>query len=356
MMKLYKNESGYWCFRVPDPHERGKYHKVSTRRKVKAEAEAIVAAARADDLTTAAEIGVLSSKVVSILTRGQRKTVEGAMEDWIDAQRHRGYSENTIQASYYWVTKWANDGGHLGKLLSEIREEHIFNWVNREDSRAKANSRSTMLSMLRSFFDYCQDQGLNLGNPAALVRVDLSRLLHSQKEVEPRQPFLDQEIDLMMDKVKPGSGDRLESAFWYAAIGIGRWTGLRFSDICRLEWASFKNPGRICVWTIKRDKRVELPLEPEQLKIACDSIVRKNDVFCFPDQRSMSMIPEFYRSLLGEFKKIREACLIFDRSFHCLRHTYIVECHKAGIPMPHIAANVGHSSTRTTEGYLAGKE
>jgi hypothetical protein len=39
--------------------------------------------------------------------------------------------------------------------------------------------------------------------------------------------------------------------------------GLRLGDICALEWACLKEPGKVVVWTDKRDTRVDLPVDDD---------------------------------------------------------------------------------------------
>ena len=60
---------------------------------------------------------------------------------------------------------------------------------------------------------------------------------------------------------------KLESPFWRAACHLSLEYGLRLSDIAKLEWVSFLKPGKLIVWTDKHDRRIELPLHPDTMRL-----------------------------------------------------------------------------------------
>ena len=350
-IKLFKNHLGTWKFKVPGPD--GKKMTVSTKTKDRAAAEQFLKDSKAQELVYASQAECLTNNVVACLTSGGSKmTVLEAVDLWIDDKKYQGNSEATMIAARYWVSAFCEYWKCGEKGIRSIKDKDVYIFVNR-DTKAKANSRRLMLAHLKVFFKFCKAKGLILADPAEHVRVNLANLAHSQKEVKPRPPFTDEEVDQMLAKLRPGSGDPRQNDFWYAAVAISRWTGLRFSDVCCLEWDSFAIPGRIIVWTIKRDKRIDVPLEPAQLKEACDSIARVDPVYCFPTHKNSWEIPQFKWSIEWEFRKLLIDCGINGKSFHCLRHSYIEDQFNKGVPMPEIAENVGHSSTRTTEAYLS---
>ena len=141
----------------------------------------------------------------------------------------------------------------------------------------------------------------------------------------------------------------IPGSFWARAVPIGRWTGLRLSDIASLEWASLSTT--IAVWTIKKDKRVELPLYPEELEQAVSGIPKVDEKYCFPEQRRIVWDPKRRHALSMQFKRLCHRCGIFGKSFHFLRHTYVTACWAAGEAPEHIAKHVGHSSTSQTRAY-----
>jgi integrase len=58
-----------------------------------------------------------------------------------------------------------------------------------------------------------------------------------------------------------------------------------------------------------------------------------------------------------QHRPLREACrragINPAASFHILRHTYATHLLQAGVPLPVIAANLGHADTRMTERHYA---
>ena len=158
------------------------------------------------------------------------------------------------------------------------------------------------------------------------------------------------ELDLTPDRT-PAQDHRLEVArFWYCAVLIGRYAGLRLGDICCLERASLARPGKLIVWTDKRDARVELDVDANLAK-GIAAIPPSSKRFCFPEQDAIMRGPQRAK-LSVQFSRILEACKIAGHSFHDLRHTFCSDCQRRGIPTPHIAKMVGHSDQETTKLYL----
>lgn len=353
-MTLTKNECGYWEVRVKGKD--GKIKSFSTKQKDKREAKRVIAEAKIAELERASEIGVLTRNVIMAITCGTRMDTDKAALEWIRAMHRRGYAASTTQNAMIWITAFFNARNLHKRSVLDITEDDVDQWINKDDPTVKASTRKIMLSQVRSFCDFCVDKGWMMANPAGFAAVDLSKLLHTQKEVEHRQAFMDAEIDELLAALDPETGtSSYRSPFWFAAVAISRYTGLRLGDIACLEWASFSTPGKIAVWTQKRDKRVELDLTPDVLRRAVSLIPRVDDTFCFPDKRQDMKGSRRGRASI-DFADILASLCIFGKSFHCLRHTYIQDCYLRGIPIPHIAVNVGHSNEETTKGYLGGLE
>lgn len=346
-MKILKNRSGYYeaRFKAQD----GKVHSLSTHRKNKDEAREVLSKAKIAELELAAEIGILSPVVASIISCGTNMTVEDAIEPWLEWRQMKHHSPHTIADAEIWVRAWATSIGILSKSLKAINETHLDRWVNSTTSKSKLNTRAVMLSALRSFFTFCSAKGWTTGDPSALVSVDQFLLMHEQKEVRKQPIFTDDEVNSLL-RLTSDNGRR-PNDFWHAAVAIGRWTGLRLSDIASLEWSCFSVTGKICVWTQKRDRRVELPLEPSELTEAILKVPRMDPCFIFPIQRALVRDPTLRSKLSRQFCNLCELCGIVGKSFHALRATYITDCLNKGIPIEHIAVKVGHSNPQTTLGY-----
>lgn len=230
----------------------------------------------------------------------------------------------------------------LHSMPSSVTEEVVDEYVNGEAAGSVSNRRFK-LSAVRSFTAFCNRSGLILGDPGRLVGVKLHGLTHEQKEKKERIPFTEDEIDRLLVEV-------CASMWWKFAIITGRDTGLRLGDICTIEWACFAKPGTVSVWTDKRDKRVELPLTP-RMEGSMLFIPRADVRYVFPDMAARYNNASKRAGISMEFARICKRCGIEGKSFHCLRHTYVTDCMMKGMPIEHIAVNVGHSHVETTKIY-----
>lgn len=349
-MTVTKNEQGYWEVRIKGPD--GKVRSRSTGQRVKEGALRFIRAARIPELETASKLGVLSQEVASVLLTGNNPmTVEQAIKPWTEHMAYRRLSQRTIHNFTIWIKAWAKHAGTLHKPIGTLKIQDFDGWINAKSPR-KLATRNLMLSVIKSFCAFCQDSGWMTGNPGNLIQVDMSLLLHDQKETLKRPCFTEEEVQKLIEGTAPGG--ICEDTFWHAAIIISRYTGLRIGDICALEWASLDiGKGDLTVWTQKRDRRVSLKLEPAALAETMAGLNRDHPTYLFNHQRCLNESVNYRYVLSENFSSIMRATMISPgKSFHCLRATYITDCEAKGIPIEHIARSVGHGNTRTTEGYI----
>ncbi len=144
-------------------------------------------------------------------------------------------------------------------------------------------------------------------------------------------------------------------------LAIGLYTGMRLGDCVLLQWEHLRK-GRIIRVTAKTKKEVSFPVHPS-LQAVLDETP--------PDQRHGYLCPdlaaEYLRCHTLVSKRVRghlERCGITTvekaqgrrrgisrRGFHSLRHSFITECARAGVPIGQIREWVGHSSTEITRIY-----
>lgn len=287
----------------------------------------------------------MTNEAISLIINGRKITVPEAIQEWIVWLRSLGRSENTIYMAEVYMKAFCKHAD-IPHTFSPavITHEQISAWVN-ACSPAKAATRSVMLAMVRSFFRFCSGKGWSIGDPSQLVEVNNGRLTFAQKEPRKRSLFTEGEIARLVAETRPRS-------FWRAAILLGRWTGLRLSDIACLEWASLEEPGHIRVWTQKRDRRVSLPLEPEELRVAVAEIHNLDDVYCFPEQRDLTMNVMMRSYLSTQFANLCRSCGIAGKSFHSFRHNRLTELVNNGMSLSDAALVAGHLSPETTRRYV----
>lgn len=332
---------------------------VNTKR----EANAIIKAANLPAVEAMAKAGTLTHTLIKKLVIGRRLTVADAIEEWAAWLRPVCNSERTAGNHILYVNAWAREARVLTLTIDQIEEEHLSRWVNADDGNKMATKR-VRLAALRSFFQFTSIRQYTDGDPSRLVRVKARLLTHDQKEPRQKQCFTDEEFRKLIvhlesemkrlaerEKPTPAVTHKAEVArFWYCASLIGRYAGLRLGDICSLEWASLDKPGKLIVWTDKKDTRVELDVD-DNLSLGISAIPMNNRKLCFPEQDAIQRGKDRAK-LSVQFGRVLAGAGVSNHSFHDLRHTYASECARKGISMPHIAKRLGHGSEESTETYV----
>lgn len=341
-MTLTKHpESGVYKARVKTND--GRTVTLTTGAKTRAEAERIIKASHLPELEEAAKAGRLTADALSRILAGKKLTLEMAIKDFGAGQTMMGRSKILIHNYAAILNRFGEVTGALNKSVTAVTEKMVYDFINGPGESA-ASWRRTQLSAINTFFEFCQTKSWVLINPAGTIQVRMDTLTHAQKEKRSRNPFTATELNILESATEAGS-------FWHTAIIIARRTGLRLGDIAKLEWDSFAVPKKIIVWTEKRDKRVALDLHPS-LEKAIGAVAPINKRFVFPEEAEISSDMNRRANLSTYFRRLCEANNIEGKTFHDIRSHYVTACAKAGIPIEHIAVNVGHSSTATTRGYM----
>ena len=351
-MKLVKDpESGVYAviFKGGD----GKTHQRTTRATNEADAKAIVEASGIKRIELAAKAGALTSEALTAVVAGRKVTVADAILQWMEwMEINREPSTAKNQSTF--LNAWVERIDAKRWPISRITEQHIDGYVN-DESDATAATRGSRLAAIRSFFLFASARGYLVGNPAALIEVRLRNLSHEQKEPKKRVPITADEYRRIMawpvEELALGQ-------FMRSATAIAYWCGLRLGDIASLEWASFTG-SELVVWTGKRDARVALPLSDPLIGSGELSLVfiglmedRRPDArYVFPAERKIAMDMDERAKLSVYYGRFLEKVGIEGKSFHCLRHSFATRLKRAGKTLEEIGRVIGHSNTKTTEGY-----
>ncbi len=343
-MKLKKKKGVYYVsFKTAEGTK-----EVSTRCTNRADAERICNNADIEKMEALLKANSLREDVFYKMKGGGKVTNEKALEHYADWSETIGKSGRTVRETVIHVAKFLKTKKLTTKKPGEITEKLISSHINSEASWNKANTRRIMLSAITNYIDYCNAKGWLEGNPAKLVRVNMKKLSHTQKEVAEKEVFTKGEVKWI---------NSMTEGFWNIAVHLAYETGLRIGDICRLECASH-NPKKstIAVWTEKRDKRVELPISKSLNKKLAnwegdEKQSRTKRVF-FPVDKARHEDPKkrSYHSVV--FRRIMNALGIEGKSFHSLRATYATNASINGRPWWEIAKDLGHSNVATTQVYI----
>lgn len=343
-MRLIKNSSGTYSVSLQTEHGR---RRMTTGATDKKEAQRIVKEAKVQELENTAKSIRLSHSAVSQLLSGRKVTMAAVIPEYTCWMRTVSMSERSIATAIQVLTAWTKDEGVMALPPALVTEKQVSDWVNRPGDR-KLSTRIHNLSVISSMMAFCSAKGYSSGNPAKLVRVDLSLLTHEQKEKKVRAVIAEEEFYRLLE----GSKELVEPEFWRSALMLGYHAGLRISDICLLEWKSIEVPGKLIVWTRKSDARVDVPVHPE-LAAELAKVNRKGTSKYVWPQAASKMLGVSTRAYFSKtFARLCDYCAVKGVSFHCLRHTYATEMSRLGVPTPHISSRLGHAHGSTTEGYI----
>ena len=338
-MKLIKDpDTGIYSVRFKGSD--GKTHLRTTKTTNKGDAMIVVEDAGVAKLELAAKANALTAETVTAIVAGRKVTAADATEQWLDWLR-TNREPSTVSNHGYYVAAWLERLDAKTWPVARLTEQHVDSFVN-ERGEATAATRGSRLAAIRSFL---------------LVEVRLRDLTHEQKEPKKRLPITADEYRRIM-AWPTVELDTALGRFMHAATAIGYWTGLRLSDIAGLEWPCFTGTELI-VWTSKRDKRVALPLsdpligsgELKMVLLGVAEDARPGARYLFPDAHKIATDPTDRAKLSVYYGRLLERIGIDGKSFHCLRHAFVTRLKKAGVTIEEIGRVVGHSNTKTTEGY-----
>jgi integrase/recombinase XerD len=278
-----------------------------------------------------------------------RKTVEGAIEDFIKDLRIRGMKASSMRHF---------TGIYENQLLAWCRAEN-YKYLNELDLSALREFRSTWEShaqrtkhtkqiRLKQFFKFCKSSGWIKENP-----VDgLGKIKVAQK---PTDYFRPEEMKVLLDAAlqsdplnKHRGGRRL-----YALILLMRWSGLRITDAVTLERTRITNE-ELFLYQSKTGLPVYVPLPAEVIK-ALDTMpagMKPDPRYYFwsgkgkKDGAADVMWKAFRRVAADAFPEKRAHP-------HMLRDTFAIEMLLAGVPLDQVSILLGHASVTMTEKHYA---
>lgn len=345
-MKLEKNKDGYW--RVSFVGQDGRRHRVSTRTKDKAEAKRAVNRSRLGDIEATAKAGMLGRDAVDRALTGKRSmTFAKALEAWLEWERDNATSTMTIYNKESRVTAWLKDMKLFSKTASSLTTKHISDWIHADDKGSLGN-RQMLLACIRAFCKWMSIAGHIQGDPSRLVRIKKDLLSHDQKEKRVINLWTDQQVKHLLKQVHP-SGQEGNDSFWYCAVLLGRYAGMRLGDVCQLRQECLSTMGYLVFWTDKRQTRVEIPLDSQPIREAVTWLPPRSD-YLWPVAASEIVDPKIRSKYSVRFRRLVDAVgLPGDLTFHGLRHSFAMDCMKKGVDYPHIAALMGHMKATTTK-------
>jgi len=344
-MKIVKNKSGDYSVKYKDIN--GTLRSTHLRTRDRKEANKLVKDLRISELEDAGKLGVLSADVITKIVGSKSMKFWDVVEEY---KKHMEFSA-TSQNSIYTMTSIYEQFGKaykcIDKPIASISEKDIYDYLNKNDGTS-LSMRALRKSTMSQLWNFAQIKMYVMTNPLMFLKIDNSKLTHKQKTPKERDIFLKKEVDKIIKNAP---------YFFRQATAISYWTGLRLADIASLEWDSIRNRKKMVVWTIKRDKLVSIDTTSQYfgsgiIQQVLSEIDVEDKVYCFPEWHDIITNPKTRSKPSVYFKRLCERLDIYGRSFHCLRHSCITRLDKAGLSLEDIGKAVGHSNTKTTEGYV----
>jgi integrase len=310
------------------------------------DAEAVIKESGIERLVLLYRADALTSQTIALATCGKLFTCREVFEAW-DKDANEIFSPGTANAYRAQLQAFIRRGGHGRTPISKMGRPTIDHFVNAGGS---LSTRRVRMAAIRSLWQFARARNLTVHDVPSMVRIKHADMTIAELEKRPVFPITEEEYRTIM--AKPGL-----ALFWRVSVALSYWTGLRFVDCCCLEWDSLK-PDLIIVWTKKRSKRVALPLDDPligsgELRAILGELQagpRTDPTYCFPYQRDQ------YRTGCRHYLPTRFAVILRQlgiemKSFHSLRHAAASRWFVAGKSLEEIGRHLGHSDTKTTEGY-----
>jgi integrase len=341
-MKIAKNRSGNYAVRFKTASG---YTTKSLGTKSLSEAKLLVKEAKIEEIESAAKIGALQREAIASIVSGGDVKMQDAIAEWKDYKANLAQSENTIFSQEAILQAFASR--QKINSINQINESTISAYIN-EPGDVKLGAREQRLSAIKSLLQFSVAKCYILTDPSKLVAVDKSKLTHKKKEKKKRKPISEFEFHHIMKHAEH---------FNKQATALAWWTGMRLSDIARLEWDSIDFENRtLIVHTKKTDTRICLPLDHkllgggELVKLLADIEV-SNKTYVFPQQCELDKDVSRRATLSTYYGRMLARLGIEGKSFHSLRHSFVSRCRQEGESLEEVALWVGHSSAKTTEIY-----
>lgn len=238
------------------------------------------------------------------------------------------------------------------KTFEQITEKKFQEYLNHKinDKHIKQLTLNRYIASIKAWLSYCIKLRYIFFNP--LSNVKKFRVLYNPKRffsVDEIKAVLkaSQKKELYIDK-KPTL---------YPAIATGIYGGPRPEELFTLEWPNFDfKRNQITIknkegFTIKTRKFRVIPLHDKLKKILIP--LRKESGLCFDTTNRRRIFKRILKEANADMITAGllpegSTALIKDVNWYTLRHTFGSHAAMAGVPLPTLAAWMGHSSITTT--------
>jgi integrase len=267
---------------------------------------------------------------------------------WVEhiLERYRvEYRHSTFHNYKHCLNKWFNPVWDE-KFLSEIKPSDVHHAIFEGCKETSSYTQRGLLKIVKRVFNLAIEEGVIVRNPAVGIRV---RCADANQGVLNRN-----EVEILL--IEARKAEHRFFPHWAFAL----LTGMRSGELYSLRWSDVDLvTGKISIskaWTklngegaTKTAKSRICPISKECRRFLGEL---KTDF----SKDSEFVLPRLWEWDQGDQAKVLKSfCLeigITPVKFHDLRATFITQMLNNGVPLSKVMAIVGHSSLKTTQGYL----
>lgn len=328
------------------PTEAGGTAEVIVDASTPAEAEAMFAAAKGDDLVAVSKITRLTADIVSAIVCGRNMEVSTAVGEYLDHASQCGrLSPKTLENHRSCLAQWLRLLG--GKRLGELTEGDVAMWVN-DASRVKHGTRLIRLAAVRAFLSFAMDRRMIMRNPANLVAVDARRLNHDQLETKHHALLHEEQVADIANRIRSVTQPYwMTAGFLSDAVVIGFDCALRLSDIASMESSSV-GASSITLFMRKTSTRIELPMTDRVAAILARRKLAVGSGRLWPAEHERNINPKLRSTLSMAFTSAFAKLGYPQCGFHSLRAGSATAMALSGATVQEIAERLGHANASVT--------
>lgn len=217
--------------------------------------------------------------------------------------------------------------------LSQINELWIAEFQKFLSSNVSINSVWTYMNSLKACINKAYREKLIQINPLHYFKSNL-------KKVDPKKEFLSiEEIELLMRT--ECRNEEVKRAFLFSCF-----TGLRISDVVKLEWSDVK--GDMIDFRQKKTKGYEyLPLSKTAIDLLKSS---RGNIHTLANGKIFDLLGKDYANTIVK-EWVKSAGINKKITYHSSRHTFATLSLSQGIDLFTVSKLLGHCNVRVTQVY-----
>lgn len=283
-----------------------------------------------------------------ILTELEGKRTKVTWKSWIDhvLEKYRmEYRTSTYFNYKHCMDKWFNPVWN-DRFLDEIKQSEVHKVIFEDAVQTSSHTKRGLLKIVKRVFNVAIEEGVLVRNPAVGIRVACA---------EANQAVLNRnEVEILLREAK-----RVEHRF-YPHWTLALLTGMRSGELYSLRWTDVDLvTGKINIskaWTRYNGEGPTKTAKNRICPISKECRKHLGELKSTYSADSEYVLPRLWEWEQGDQAKVLKSFCeeigITQIKFHDLRATFITQMLNNGVPLSKVMAIVGHSSLKTTQGYL----